>query len=69
VILPLLGGTLPAYVFTEILGLPAYWLPGAQANNRQHDVNEHLHVAHFLAQPGWYAAVLAAVTDEFAGVR
>ena len=42
VLLPLLGGTLPAYVFTEVLGLPAYWLPGAQSNNRQHDVNEHL---------------------------
>ncbi|HZU75974.1 MAG TPA: M20/M25/M40 family metallo-hydrolase [Dehalococcoidia bacterium] len=60
-IVPLLGGTLPAYVFTEMLGMPAYWLPAAQSNNRQHDVNEHLALDHFLRQPGWYAAVLAAV--------
>ncbi|HZQ36311.1 MAG TPA: M20/M25/M40 family metallo-hydrolase [Dehalococcoidia bacterium] len=64
VILPLLGGTLPAYVFTDVLGLPAYWLPGAQSNNRQHDVNEHLLVGHFLRQPGWYRAVLEAVAAE-----
>ncbi|HLZ73317.1 MAG TPA: M20/M25/M40 family metallo-hydrolase [Dehalococcoidia bacterium] len=64
VILPLLGGTLPAYVFTDVLGLPAYWLPGAQSNNRQHDVNEHLLIEHFLRQPGWYQAVLAAVAEE-----
>ncbi len=66
VILPLLGGTLPAYVFTDVLGLPSYWLPGAQSNNRQHDVNEHLLVEHFLRQPGWYRAVLEAVAAELA---
>ncbi len=62
-VVPLLGGTLPNYVFTDLLGMPAYWLPGAQANNRQHDVNEHLLLGHFFHQSGWYAAVLAAVAN------
>lgn len=64
-VLPLLGGTLPNYVFTDILAMPAFWLPGAQPDNRQHDVNEHLQLGHFLRQAGWYRAALDAV----AGVR
>src|SRR5262249_22310081 len=36
-VVPLLGGTLPAFCSTDLLALPAYWLPGAQPNNRQHD--------------------------------
>jgi len=67
VVLPLLGGTLPNYIFTDLLGLPAYWLPGAQANNRQHDVNEHLLLEHFFRQPGWYAAALDAIGEQYAG--
>jgi acetylornithine deacetylase/succinyl-diaminopimelate desuccinylase-like protein len=58
---PLVGGTLPNFVFTDLLGLPSYWLPGAQPDNRQHDVNEHYLLEHFLRQPAWYAAVLDAV--------
>lgn len=60
-VVPLLGGTLPNYVFTDQLGLPSYWLPGAQPDNRQHDVNEHYLLEHFFRQPAWYAAVLDAV--------
>lgn len=60
-VVPLLGGTLPAFAFTDILGIPAYWLPGAQPNNRQHDVNEHLLLDHFFRQAGWYRAVLESV--------
>lgn len=61
VVVPLVGGTLPNYVFTDLLSLPSYWLPGAQPDNRQHDVNEHYLLEHFFHQPAWYAAVLAAV--------
>jgi acetylornithine deacetylase/succinyl-diaminopimelate desuccinylase-like protein len=63
VLQPLVGGTLPNYVFTELLGLPAYWLPGAQPDNRQHDVNEHYLLEHYYRQSGWYAAVLDAVAE------
>ncbi|MHB8578189.1 MAG: M20 family metallopeptidase [Dehalococcoidia bacterium] len=63
-VVPLLGGTLPAFAFTDILGIPAYWLPGAQPNNRQHDVNEHLLLEHFFRQSGWYRAVLEAVAER-----
>jgi acetylornithine deacetylase/succinyl-diaminopimelate desuccinylase-like protein len=66
VVQPLFGGTGPNYVFTDLLGLPAYWLPGAQPDNRQHDVNEYYLLEHFFRQPGWYAAVLDAVAATLA---
>jgi acetylornithine deacetylase/succinyl-diaminopimelate desuccinylase-like protein len=62
-VMPILGGTLPNYVFTDLLAMPAIWLPGAQPDNHQHDVNERLAIDHFLRQSGWYAAALSAVAS------
>ena len=60
VALPTLGGTLPLWVFTESLGIPALWIPAANSDNQQHDVNEHYVLRHFFAQTALYADVVGS---------
>jgi acetylornithine deacetylase/succinyl-diaminopimelate desuccinylase-like protein len=60
VALPTLGGTLPLWVFTETLGIPALWIPAANSDNQQHDVNEHYVLRHYYAQIGLYAEIVAS---------
>jgi acetylornithine deacetylase/succinyl-diaminopimelate desuccinylase-like protein len=57
VALPILGGTLPAWVFTDLLGIPSFWLPSAQSDNRQHDVNEHYRLGRFFGQTDLYRRI------------
>jgi acetylornithine deacetylase/succinyl-diaminopimelate desuccinylase-like protein len=45
-LLPTLGGTVPMWAFTDILGLPTLLVPYANQNNRQHSPNEHLDLGH-----------------------
>jgi len=45
VVLPNIGGALPNDVFTEILGMPALWIPHSYPGCRQHAPDEHLPVA------------------------
>lgn len=61
VALPTLGGTLPLWVFTESLGIPALWIPAANPDNQQHDVNEHFVLRHFFRQQRLYAAIVSSV--------
>ena len=60
VALPTLGGTLPLWVFTESLGIPALWIPAANSDNQQHDVNEHYVLRHFYQQIGLYADIVGS---------
>ena len=60
VALPTLGGTLPLWVFTETLGIPALWIPAANSDNQQHDVNEHFVLRHFFMQTALYADVVGS---------
>ena len=60
VALPTLGGTLPLWVFTESLGIPALWIPAANSDNQQHDVNEHYVLKHFFGQIALYAAIVSS---------
>ena len=60
VALPTLGGTLPLWVFTETLGIPALWIPAANSDNQQHDVNEHFVLKHFFAQTKLYEAIVSS---------
>ncbi|MER3420635.1 MAG: hypothetical protein C4290_09005 [Chloroflexota bacterium] len=55
-----MGGTLPAYVFTEVLRRPTFWLPAANSDNRQHDINEHYVLAHFFQQMELYRRIAAS---------
>jgi hypothetical protein len=60
VALPTLGGTLPLWVFTETLGIPALWIPAANSDNQQHDVNEHFVLRHFFQQIALYADIVSS---------
>ncbi len=60
VAMPTLGGTLPAHVFTDVLGIPGFWIPSANSDNRQHDVNEHYVLRHFFQQIPFYERVASS---------
>jgi len=60
VALPTLGGTLPLHVFTDVLGMPCLWIPAANSNNQQHDINEHYVLRHFYRQTTLYAAIVSS---------
>lgn len=47
-ICPAGGGTLPAYVFTKILGLPSFGTPYANADESNHAPNENIRIDCFL---------------------
>ena len=64
---PVVGGSLPDYVFTKILGLPAYVTPYANADEANHAPNENMEIALFLKGIRTGAALLAALGD--AGVN
>jgi len=53
VLMPSLGGSLPLYVFEEILGSPVVIMPIANHDNNQHAPNENLRIANL-----WYAVDL-----------
>jgi acetylornithine deacetylase/succinyl-diaminopimelate desuccinylase-like protein len=59
VALPTLGGTLPTWVFTQLLGMPGFVIPSANSDNQQHDVNEHYVLRHFFAQSTLYSRVVS----------
>ena len=50
VVIPILGGTLPIWVLTALLGIPTYVIPSANSDNQQHDANEHYLLRHFFEQ-------------------
>ncbi len=60
VALPILGGTLPTWVFTELLGIPTFVLPSANSDNQQHDVNEHYVLRHFFGQAELYRRIVSS---------
>jgi acetylornithine deacetylase/succinyl-diaminopimelate desuccinylase-like protein len=47
-LVPALGGSLPDYVFTKILGVPAFTIPYANADESNHAPNENLEVRRFI---------------------
>jgi hypothetical protein len=42
-----MGGSLPEYVWTQILGVPAFVLPYANHDERNHSPNENIEVERF----------------------
>ncbi|MFC2078960.1 M20/M25/M40 family metallo-hydrolase [Candidatus Bipolaricaulota bacterium] len=58
-LVPALGGTLPDYVFTQILGIPSFVIPYANHDEANHAPNENLELARFFAGIRTGAAVLA----------
>ena len=47
-LVPAMGGSLPEYVWTKILGKPAFVVPYANHDERNHAPNENLEVARFI---------------------
>lgn len=45
---PAMGGSLPDYVFTKILGIPAFVVPYANADEANHAPNENMEVDRFI---------------------
>jgi acetylornithine deacetylase/succinyl-diaminopimelate desuccinylase-like protein len=58
-LIPPLGGSLPAYVFTDILGLPTFGVPFANADQTNHAPNENLEVERFIGGIKAAASMLA----------
>lgn len=48
-LVPALGGSLPDYVFTKVLGVPAFGVPYANPDERNHAPNENLELDRFIA--------------------
>ncbi len=46
-LVPALGGSLPDYVWTKILGVPAFVVPYANADEANHAPNENIEVERF----------------------
>jgi acetylornithine deacetylase/succinyl-diaminopimelate desuccinylase-like protein len=60
VALPTLGGTLPTWVVTQLLGIPTFVIPSANSDNQQHDVNEHYVLRHFFMQTALYGRIVSS---------
>jgi acetylornithine deacetylase/succinyl-diaminopimelate desuccinylase-like protein len=58
-LLPAMGGSLPDYVFTKVLGIPAFVVPYANADEANHAPNENLEVERFFMGIKTGAAMLA----------
>jgi acetylornithine deacetylase/succinyl-diaminopimelate desuccinylase-like protein len=56
---PALGGSLPDYVFTKILGIPAFGVPYANADESNHAPNENMELERFYMGIKTGAAMLA----------
>lgn len=63
-LVPAMGGSLPDYVWTRILGVPAFTTPYANHDEANHAPNENLEVARFVAGIRTGAAVLAALGES-----
>jgi len=57
-LIPAMGGSLPEYVFTKILGIPAFGVPYANPDEANHVPNENLEVERFFAGIRTGAALL-----------
>lgn len=62
-LIPSAGGSLPDYVFTKILGVPAFGTPYANADERNHAPNENLEIARFIKGIKTGAALLLALGE------
>jgi acetylornithine deacetylase/succinyl-diaminopimelate desuccinylase-like protein len=61
---PILGGSIPMYLFTEKLGAPVVGVPIANHDNNQHAANENLRIQNLWDGIEIYAAILAGMRWE-----
>jgi acetylornithine deacetylase/succinyl-diaminopimelate desuccinylase-like protein len=63
-LVPAMGGSLPNYVFTKILGIPVFGVPYANADEANHAPNENMEVERFLLGIKTGAAMLTYLGAE-----
>jgi acetylornithine deacetylase/succinyl-diaminopimelate desuccinylase-like protein len=63
-LVPALGGSLPDYVFTKLLGVPAFTVPYANADEANHAPDENLEVERFFAGIKTGAAMLSYLGER-----
>ena len=61
--IPSLGGSLPDYVYTQILGIPAFVVPYANADERNHAPNENIIIECFINGIRTGAALVEAIAN------
>ena len=62
---PILGGSLPTYLFEEVLGAPLVVLPMVNHVNSQHAANENLRLQNLSDGIGMWAAVIARLGEAW----
>lgn len=65
-LVPAMGGSLPDYVFTKILGIPAFVVPYANADEANHAPNENLELSRFMKGIKTGAAMLSYLAEHSA---
>jgi acetylornithine deacetylase/succinyl-diaminopimelate desuccinylase-like protein len=60
-LVPAMGGSLPMYAFTKTLGIPAFGVPYANADEANHAPNENMEIARFFQGIKTGAAMLHAL--------
>ncbi|MDI3339437.1 MAG: M20/M25/M40 family metallo-hydrolase [Sphaerobacter sp.] len=63
-LVPALGGSLPDYVFTKVLGIPAFGVPYANPDEANHAPNENLELDRFIKGIKTGAAMLAYLANS-----
>ena len=63
-LIPSAAGSLPNYVFTKILGIPAFVVPYANADEANHAPNENLELDHFIKGIKTGAAMLHYLAES-----
>ncbi len=62
-LVPTMGGSLPLYLFTDLLGQPVLILPIANHDNNQHAANENLRLGNLWYGVDAFAAVMTMPSD------
>jgi acetylornithine deacetylase/succinyl-diaminopimelate desuccinylase-like protein len=65
IVLPTLGGSLPLYVFAEVLRVPIVTLPIANHDDNQHAANENLRLQNLWDGTSIFASVLRRLGEEW----
>ena len=63
--MPILGGSLPLYLFDEILATPVIVVPIVNHDNNQHAPNENLRLQNLWDGIEIYAALIAGLGDAW----
>jgi acetylornithine deacetylase/succinyl-diaminopimelate desuccinylase-like protein len=62
---PLLGGSIPMYLWTDVLKAPVIGLPIANHDNNQHGANENLRIQNLWDGIDIFAAIFTSVDKNW----